>query len=89
MVKDHLISVGEAIIGAYISPVSSAYKKAGLLPSHHRLRMCQIAVENSDWVMVDPWESLSETYVPTLNVLKHVRDCIEEGLNRKGLMTAS
>jgi nicotinamide mononucleotide adenylyltransferase len=45
------------IIGAYFSPVSDAYAKPGLAPAHHRVKMCELAVIDSNWIMVDPWEA--------------------------------
>jgi hypothetical protein len=45
------------IIGAYFSPVSDAYAKPGLAPAHHRVKMCELAVLDSNWIMVDPWEA--------------------------------
>lgn len=52
--------------------VSDAYKKKGLAPAHHRIEMCRLATENSSkWLMVDPWEAESPTYIPTAKVLDH------------------
>lgn len=60
------------IIGGYLSPVGDAYKKAGLVAARHRLRMCEVATEeDSDWLMVDPWEGMREEYTPTAKVLDH------------------
>jgi len=60
------------VVGGYLSPVSDAYKKAGLAPSVHRVRMCDIAAEEtSNWLMVDPWEALQPQYSPTATVLDH------------------
>lgn len=68
------------LMGGYMSPVSDAYKKAGLEAAHHRLSMCEIAVQQtSNWLMVDPWEALQETYTRTANVLDH----IEQEINGK------
>ncbi|KAI9871328.1 MAG: hypothetical protein M1830_003022 [Pleopsidium flavum] len=59
------------IIGGYLSPVSDAYRKAGLASAEHRIRMCEIAVDQtSNWLMVDPWEAKKE-YKPTAVVLDH------------------
>ena len=34
--------------------------------------MCELATENaSKWLMVDPWEAESPTYIPTARVLDH------------------
>ncbi|KID92983.1 nicotinamide-nucleotide adenylyltransferase 2 [Metarhizium guizhouense ARSEF 977] len=66
-----LVACG-SFVGGYLSPVSDAYKKKGLAPANHRIRMCEIAAENtSKWLMVDPWEALSPTYIPTARVLDH------------------
>jgi nicotinamide mononucleotide adenylyltransferase len=60
------------VVGGYLSPVSDAYKKAGLASSNHRVRMCDLAVEEtSDWLMVDPWEAIQPDYMPTAKVLDH------------------
>jgi nicotinamide mononucleotide adenylyltransferase len=60
------------VVGGFFSPVSDAYKKAGLAPARHRIKMTQIAVRNSStWIDVDPWEPLHEDYVPTVEVLDH------------------
>lgn len=60
------------VIGAYLSPVSDAYKKKGLAPAHHRIEMCQLAVKHARQpLMVDPWEPLQASYCPTAIVLDH------------------
>lgn len=42
--------------------------------------MCEVAVEQSSWLMVDPWEALQKDYVPTAQVLDHVEHEINEVL---------
>lgn len=60
------------VMGGYISPVSDSYKKAGLVDAVHRLKMCELAVnETQDWLMVDPWEAQQTQYIPTAQVLDH------------------
>ncbi|MCJ1452297.1 hypothetical protein MMC28_002639 [Mycoblastus sanguinarius] len=59
------------VVGGFLSPVSDSYKKAGLASAHHRLRMCQLAVQNSDWISCDAWEPLHKSYIPTAQVLDH------------------
>jgi len=59
---------------------SSYYKKSGLAPAHHRVRMCELAVEHtSTWLMVDPWEAGQPEYQRTAVVLDH----FDEMLNGK------
>ncbi|MCJ1369612.1 hypothetical protein MMC20_000824 [Loxospora ochrophaea] len=61
------------LVGGYLSPVSDAYRKAGLALAEHRLHMCEIAAEQtSDWLMVDPWEAIRKEYTPTAEVLDHI-----------------
>ncbi|KAK3381318.1 hypothetical protein B0H63DRAFT_524046 [Podospora didyma] len=65
------------VCAGYLSPVSDAYKKVGLAPGHHRVNMCSRAVEQSSWLMVDPFETVNANedgepeYVPTAQVLRH------------------
>ncbi|PSR97457.1 hypothetical protein BD289DRAFT_362453 [Coniella lustricola] len=60
------------IVGGFLSPVSSAYKKLGLAAAKHRIHMCTLAAEKtSDWVTCDPWEAIQPQYVPTAQVLDH------------------
>lgn len=72
MAKDYFkYSTEYYIIGAYFSPVSDAYAKPGLADGSHRVQMCELAVSKSDWIMVDPWETLQPKYIPTAKVLDH------------------
>lgn len=76
------------VIGGYYSPVSDNYKKPGLAPAHHRVRMCELACERtSTWLMVDAWESLQEAYTRTALVLDHFNE--EINIKRKGVATKS
>jgi len=72
MARDHASNKGFDVIGGYLSVVSDAYKKKGLAPAHHRIRMCELATEHaSKWLMVDPWEGESPSYITTARVLDH------------------
>jgi nicotinamide mononucleotide adenylyltransferase len=71
------------IIGGFLSPVTDAYKKEvnyhilpslhcqGLVSAAHRVKMCELAAESSDWVAVDKWESEQSEYQTTIAVLDH------------------
>ncbi|GAB7355361.1 hypothetical protein MBLNU459_g5886t1 [Dothideomycetes sp. NU459] len=59
------------VVGAYMSAVGDAYKKSGLVKAEHRINMCNLAVEQSSWISVDPWEALHEDYLETAKVLDH------------------
>lgn len=70
------------VVGAYLSPVSDAYRKAGLAPANHRIRMAELAVgtrtQTTDLLMVDPWEATHSEYMPTAKVLDHFEHEINE-----------
>jgi len=58
------------VVGGYLSPVHEGYGKKSLAPTNHRLAMASLAVEDSDWLMVDPWEaSRREGYLLTRDVM--------------------
>lgn len=59
------------VVGAYLSCVGDAYKKTGLVKAAHRINMCSLAVQQSSWISVDPWEALHEEYLETAKVLDH------------------
>ena len=44
------------LLGGFMSPVSDAYRKPGLVPAKDRVAMCRLALEHSPWIMVDHWE---------------------------------
>jgi len=72
LARECAISNNMNVIGGYISPVGDVYKKKGLVEASHRVNMCELAVESSDWIMVDNWESLQTEYQTTLVVLDHI-----------------
>ncbi|KAJ4829053.1 hypothetical protein Tsubulata_004386 [Turnera subulata] len=72
LARDALQGEGYRVIAGYMSPVSDAYKKPGLIAGEHRVRMCELACESSDFVMVDPWEANQSTYQRSLTILKRV-----------------
>jgi nicotinamide mononucleotide adenylyltransferase len=70
------------VVGGFMSPVSDAYKKAGLASAQHRINMCNLAVQaSSTWVAIDPWEALHKEYLPTVHVLDHFEQCLNNGPN--------
>ena len=81
MALDHATAQGYEVIGGYLSPVGDAYKKRGLASANHRIRMCELAADQtSDWIMVDPWEALKQDYTPTAMVLDHFYEEINDRL---------
>lgn len=58
------------VIEGIMSPVSDNYGKKGLVSARHRIAMAKLALETSDWIRVDPWESEQETWTETVKVLR-------------------
>lgn len=68
---------GFQVVGGYISPVSDYYHKSGLIESTHRIAMCQLAVDDSEWISVDEFESQQENYSRTIQVLDAIQARID------------
>ena len=68
------------VVGAYLSCVGDAYKKTGLVKAEHRINMCNLAVAQSSWISVDPWEALHSEYLETAKVSDHFSEEINETL---------
>jgi nicotinamide mononucleotide adenylyltransferase len=81
--RDALQDAGYEVLGGYISPVHDSYKKKGLAPAEHRVKMCNAAVETSDWIMVDSWECKQSEYLTTILVLNHIFNNVNDGLTPK------
>ena len=73
--KEALESTKEySVLGGYMSPVSDAYGKKGLISAKHRIEMCELATQASDYIMVDKWEAGRPSWTPTLDVLKSLEN---------------
>ncbi|ONI11374.1 hypothetical protein PRUPE_4G103800 [Prunus persica] len=57
LARDALSSEGFCVIGGYMSPVNDAYYKRGLISAEHRVQLCRLACQSSEFIMVDPWEN--------------------------------
>jgi nicotinamide mononucleotide adenylyltransferase len=79
LAKEALEETGDCVVlGAYLSPVSSLYEKKGLVDVKHRLAMCELACEGSDFVMVDRWEAEQPVWSRTFDVLESVKERTKE-----------
>lgn len=60
--KRELESRGVAVLGGYICPDHDRYVSSkvssGSLSAAERLELCELAVEDSDWLMVDRWAAI-------------------------------
>ncbi|XP_074010269.1 nicotinamide/nicotinic acid mononucleotide adenylyltransferase 3 isoform X1 [Numenius arquata] len=72
LARDHLHQTGRyQVIEGIMSPVNDDYGKKGLVSARHRIAMAKLALETSDWIRVDPWESEQKTWTETVKVLRH------------------
>ncbi|KAL8286764.1 hypothetical protein RQP46_004292 [Phenoliferia psychrophenolica] len=71
MARDHARANGFAVVGGFLSPVNNGYSHKKLPPAEHRVAMCELACQDSDWIGVDSWEALGPVYRPTAQVLDH------------------
>ncbi|XP_066101603.1 nicotinamide/nicotinic acid mononucleotide adenylyltransferase 3 isoform X2 [Saccopteryx bilineata] len=68
--RDYLHQTGlYQVIGGVISPVNDNYRKKDLAAAHHRVAMVRLALQTSDWIRVDPWESEQAQWMETVKVL--------------------
>lgn len=57
-------------MGGIVSPVSDGYGKQGLVLAKHRIAMAKLALQSSDWVTVDEWESQQPDWMETVVTLR-------------------
>jgi len=65
--RETLEEQGYQVVGGYFSPshdeyVSKKHNGEANFPAAHRIYLSQVAVSNTDWLFVDPWEA---RYLPT------------------------
>lgn len=58
------------VIGGIISPVNDNYGKKDLVAARHRVAMARLALQTSDWIRVDSWESEQAQWMETIKVLR-------------------
>ncbi|KAI4547938.1 hypothetical protein MG293_000268 [Ovis ammon polii] len=65
--RDHLHQTGRyRVIGGIISPVNDNYGKKDLVSARHRVAMARLALQTSDWIRVDSWESEQAQWMETV-----------------------
>lgn len=59
------------VLGGIVSPVSDGYGKQGLVPAKHRIAMARLALQSSNWVTVDEWESQQADWTETAVTMRY------------------
>ncbi|XP_015904455.1 nicotinamide/nicotinic acid mononucleotide adenylyltransferase 1 isoform X2 [Parasteatoda tepidariorum] len=72
LARDFLNSTGRFhVVGGIMSPVNDGYKKKDLISATHRCKMVDLALQSSDWIKLDSWESAQDDWTPTARVMEH------------------
>ncbi|XP_028283710.1 nicotinamide/nicotinic acid mononucleotide adenylyltransferase 3 [Parambassis ranga] len=72
LARDHMHSTGQyQVVGGIVSPVSDGYGKQGLVPAKHRIAMAKLALQSSNWVRVDEWESQQPDWTETVVTMRY------------------
>ncbi|KAL3054953.1 hypothetical protein OYC64_017805 [Pagothenia borchgrevinki] len=72
LARDHMHSTGQyQVVGGIVSPVSDGYAKQGLVLAQHRIAMAKLALQSSDWVTVDEWESQQADWTETVVTMRY------------------
>ncbi|XP_054888692.1 nicotinamide/nicotinic acid mononucleotide adenylyltransferase 3-like [Poeciliopsis prolifica] len=72
LARDHMHSTGRyEVLGGIVSPVSDGYGKQGLVPAKHRISMAKLALQSSNWVTVDEWESQQPDWTETVVTMRY------------------
>jgi nicotinamide mononucleotide adenylyltransferase len=69
------------VVAGIISPVSDYYPKKDLVSAEHRCAMVQLALQSSDWIRLETWESDQNEWSETVKVLRHFRDQLQHMSN--------
>uniref|UniRef100_A0A8P4G151 Nicotinamide nucleotide adenylyltransferase 3 n=1 Tax=Dicentrarchus labrax TaxID=13489 RepID=A0A8P4G151_DICLA len=71
LARDHMHSTGQyQVVGGIVSPVSDGYGKQGLVLAKHRIAMAKLALQSSNWVTVDEWESKQPDWTETVVTMR-------------------
>ncbi|XP_068196514.1 nicotinamide/nicotinic acid mononucleotide adenylyltransferase 3 [Antennarius striatus] len=86
LARDHMHRTGRyQVVGGIVSPVSDGYGKQGLVLAKHRIAMAKLALQSSDWVAVDEWESQQSDWTETVVTMRyHHERVVKEHERRAG-----
>ncbi|KAM4556493.1 LOW QUALITY PROTEIN: nicotinamide/nicotinic acid mononucleotide adenylyltransferase 3-like [Fundulus diaphanus] len=91
LARDHMQSTGQyKVVGGIVSPVSDGYGKQGLVPAKHRIAMARLALQSSNWVTVDEWESQQPDWTETVVTMRyHYGRILKEYEQNRGMHSDS
>ncbi|OGO86844.1 MAG: hypothetical protein A2Y24_00020 [Clostridiales bacterium GWE2_32_10] len=84
--KETLEEKGYSVVGGYISPSHESYvvtKPYYILNEYERLELCKNSIRDSNWLMVDPWESIYvKTSINFTDVIKRLELYLKKHVNK-------
>ena len=85
--KEALEKEGYDVIGVYLSPSHESYvstKPYYKINAYERLDLCQECVKDSQWLIIDPWESIYvKTYINFTDVIQRLEQYLRKHINPK------
>lgn len=76
---------GYDVVGGYLSPSHESYvstKPYYKINTYERLDLCQECVEDSKWLMIDPWESVYvKTYINFTDIIQRLELYLKQHVN--------
>ena len=85
--KEALEKEGYDVIGGYLSPSHESYvstKPYYKINAYERLDLCQECVKDSQWLIIDPWESIYvKTYINFTDVIQRLEKYLRKHINPK------
>lgn len=83
--KEALEKEGYDVIGGYLSPSHESYvstKPYNKINAFERLDLCQECVKDSQWLMIDPWESIYvKTYINFTDIITRLEQYLRKHVN--------
>ncbi|KAK2180439.1 hypothetical protein NP493_443g05016 [Ridgeia piscesae] len=87
LARDTLNKTGRyRVVAGIISPVSDGYGKKDLVQANHRCAMLKLALQSSDWIRLDTWETEQDSWTETVKVLQRQKDIYETLVNSNDLI---
>ncbi len=76
---------GYNVVGGYLSPSHESYvstKPYYKINSYERLDLCQECIKDSNWLMIDPWESIYvKTYINFTDIIQRLEQYLRKHVN--------
>merc|ERR1712046_449612 len=65
-------------MGGIMSPTHIKYGKKSLVDMYHRVNVLGVALQDSDWIQVHPWECMQDGWTQTAIVLSMLQDDVSK-----------